>query len=470
MDEVQNWDSFKEEYEKYFDENDIDKELPPDGIAVDINNILVDNPKYFDKKAKEIHIFLGKKLLEKGNSATVEEMDNGLLLFWAIFYEKDREFIKSILDKGVEVNEEIFDPDEDYISTPLFLAIRKINIEAVELLLSAKEIKVKFALLFAFEQLVDEENIHNEFQGYFEEIIKLLLKHPQIEKNLARDGKTPIYLAIESDSFTIFDLLIKDPKINLYQNPNFLPLKKIIEQYLDDMRYLELFLEFHGDEIYEDALIDAVWYDNIEALKLLLENSNWKIVIRPQTSSLQLMERTALLCNDGTAGSKLPMLPNEMMQLIFNLFPVVESKIYTFDFNSSFFLKFSENLFEDFLSIAAAQCKKEMVEVILDQIKNKKDKYYRQLLSIFSTLQAMKEFQDKEIRRAQEKIRKAKELLPLTHTVAGLDNAWILLRNLNILSIEGREVYHKKEIFFIDIMQMIEKVERKLAAGCGLAI
>ena len=106
----------------------------------------------------------------------MEEMDNGLLLFWAIFYEKDREFIKSILDKGVEVNEEIFDPDEDYISTPLFLAIRKINIEAVELLLSTKEIKVKFALLFAFKQLVDEENIHNEFQGYVEEIIKLLLK------------------------------------------------------------------------------------------------------------------------------------------------------------------------------------------------------------------------------------------------------------------------------------------------------
>jgi len=469
MDEVQNWDSFKEEYEKYFDENEIDKELPPDGIAVDINNILVDNPKYFDKKAKEIHIFLGKKLLEKGNSATVEEMDNGLLLFWAIFYEKDREFIKGILDKGVEVNEEIFDPDEDYISTPLFLAIRKINIEAVELLLSAKEIKVKFALLFAFEQLVDEENIHNEFQGYFEEIIKLLLKHPQIEKNLARDGKTPIYLAIESDSFTIFDLLIKDPKINLYQNPNFLPLKKIIEQYLDDMRYLELFLEFHGDEIYEDALIDAVWYDNIEALKLLLENSNWKIVIRPQTSSLQLMERTALLCNDGTAGSKLPMLPNEMMQLIFNLFPVVESKIYTFDFNSSFFLKFSENLFEDFLSIAAAQCKKKMVKIILDHVLKKKCLFIRGLLSISHKLKDMKAFQDKEIREAQEKIRKASQLLPLTYTVAGLDNAWILLRNLNILSIEGREVYQDREEKFNAIMEMIEKVKEELSY-CGLAI
>lgn len=471
MDEVQNWDSFKEEYEKYFDENEIDKELPPDRIAFDINNILVDNPKYFDERAKEIHIFLGKKLLEKGNSATVEEMDNGLLLFWAIFYEKDREFIKSILDKGVEVNEEIFDPDEDYISTTLFLAIRKINIEAVELLLSTKEIKVKFALLFAFEQLVDEENIHNEFQGYFEEIIKLLLKHPQIEKNLARDGKTPIYLAIENDSFTIFDLLIKDPKINLYQNPNFLPLKKIIEQYHQDilfpnnMKYLELFLQYHSDKIYEDALMDAVQYDNTEALKLLLENGNWTLS-NTHTTYLQSMEITALLCmNDAKSGPVLPVLPWEMMQNIFKFFPACKSETYTFHFNSSFFLKFHQNLFTDFLSIAAALCKTDMVKIILDHVLKKKCLFIRGLLSISHKLKDMKAFQDKEIREAKETL--SKLLTPESYEK--VQKAAIFLEKLYNVPIETQKTYEDREEKFNAIMEMIEEVKEKLS-HCGLAI
>ena len=51
---------------------------------------------------------------------------------------------------------------------------------------------------------------------------------------------------------------LKKQKTTIDLDSEFLPLKKIIELYGEDMSYLELFLQYHSDKIYEDALMDAV--------------------------------------------------------------------------------------------------------------------------------------------------------------------------------------------------------------------
>lgn len=481
LSELKNWEYFKKEYAEYFLQYQIDENDPLDEIASDINDYHLGTINN-DHIGWEIHIFLGKLLLEQENDATKEEMNNGSRLFWAIYYNRNIEFIKSIVDMGVYVDKKTHDPDsdEDVMITPFFLAVRERNIKVVELLLG-KDIEVNFEnnnitpLLYAFERLYHEHEDGNfEVKKEWEGIILLLLKHPDINANSGFEtayaepdydeivGKTPLYLAIESDSFTIFDLLIKDPKTTIDLDSEFLPLKKIIEQYLDDMRYLTLFLQYHSDKINEDAFIHAVWYDNKKALKFLLENANWTLTPNPNTTYLQSMEITALLCNDANSGH---VLPWEMMQNIFNFFPASKSETYTFDFNSSFFLKFHQNLFTDFLSIAAALCKTDMVEIILEHVLKKKCLFIRGLLSISHKLKDMKAFQDKEIREAKETL--SKLLTPESYEK--VQKAAIFLEKLYNVPIETQKTYEDREENFNAIMKMIEEVKKKLS-HCGLAI
>jgi len=386
MDDIQTYEQLKHKHADYFknfnDESPVSiaSKINKQLLQISKNGVLSKNDNFnFIYRTKLIHVELGDVLLSEyrnGRFSSKEEINDGSILFWAIYELKDFDFIKSILEKSVDVNKITYDPENNYRSTPLFQAIHERQFDIVELLLITGEIDINlkphgetvlmFTLKILFDHCVYEVayhkiiklllqhadiNVHeetregesaldltikneNEVAGYPEinrEIFESLITHknfqlsflpstlnkileqPDFDKNLINIflkcypdqkrnalifsirlghleafillletayaeqdydeivGKTPLYLAIESDSFTIFDFLIKKQKTTIDLDSEFLPLKKIIELYGEDMSYLKLFLQYHSDKIYKDALMDAVHYDNIEALTLLLK-------------------------------------------------------------------------------------------------------------------------------------------------------------------------------------------------------
>lgn len=485
----------------------------PVSIASKLNERLLlfsenDNVNFIYGSIK-IHEELGNVLLSKyrdGDISSKEEINDGSILFWAIYNGKDFDFIKSILKKGVDVNKITYDPKNNYRSTPLFKAIHERQFDIVELLLITGEIDINlkphgetvliFTLKILFDNCMYVEEYHNIIKLLLQnadinvheetregesaldltiknemaereinrEIFKSLTSHKNFKYEKIKDKAFPLLMAIKSDSFDFFQFLITSQKINLNENAK-LVVEEIIELYPPDTRYLELFLQSHSDKINEDAFIHAVWYDNEEALKFLFENANWTLS-NTHTTNLQSMEITALLCMNGAkSGRVLPVLPWEMKQIIFNFFPACKSETYTFDFNSSFFLKFHQNLFTDFLSIAAALCKTDMVKIILDHVLKKKCLFSRGLLSISHNLKDMKAFQDKEIREAKETL--SKLLTPESYEK--VQKAAIFLEKLYNFPIETQKTYEDREEKFNAIMKMIEEVKEKLS-HCGLAI
>jgi ankyrin repeat protein len=563
MDDIQTYEQLKKKHAVYFESfND----MPPVSIAFKINEELlllskndeVDEPDFI-YESEEIHGELGFILLSeyrKEQLRSEKEINDGSILFWAIFEREDFEFIKNILEKSVDVNKITYDPENDYRSTPLFQAIYTEQFNIVELLLRTGEIDINLkphgetVLIFTLQILFDNTtiyvreyhniiklllqhadiNVHEETRkgesaldltikientvgGYPEinrEIFKSLTSHKNFKYEKIKDKAFPLLMAIKSASFDFFQFLITSPEINLNGKAKQI-IEEIIEVHKTDMSYLELFIQYltdkivdakyHAgikttsnpkpktnptleqseflknlqvrvDEIYKDAMIHAVWYDNTNALKFLLENDNLILSNAFENDNLILsnahlriaipsMERTAMLCNMYNTGY---VLPTEIMQTIFSLFPVSKSETLTFDFNSPFFLKFPQNLFTDSLSIAAALCETEMVKIILDHLKKKDINNYKwQIYNISYKLNAMKDFQDKEIREAEQELIKARENRLLTPKA---QKAQIFLTKLYNLPEENREIYKNRERKFNAIMETIKKVESLFWRAC----
>ena len=290
MDEV----SFKKEYANYFEENNIDENAPLDKIASDINkklllqseNDVVEITKVIHKKLGDI--LLGKYYLEEELSPDV--INNGSILFWAIFYLKEFTIIRNILQKEVNVNRVTYDPDNGYRSTPLFQAIRKERTDIVQLLLETGNTNISLkphgetVLIFTLQILFDNSTVNVEA---YHNIIKLLLQHVDIDVHEeTRRGVSAI-------NFTIQNIVLREPHATIHDYEifeslithknfdfSFLPstLKEILEQPDFDENLINHFLKCYPDQK-RNALIFSIRLPHLEAFRLLLEEKDVNLVV-----------------------------------------------------------------------------------------------------------------------------------------------------------------------------------------------
>lgn len=290
MDEV----NFKEEYAKYFEENNIDENAPLDKIASDINKkLLLQSENDVVEITKEIHKKLGDILLGKylEEELSPDVINNGSILFWAIFYLKEFTIIRNILQKEVNVNRVTYDPDNDYRSTPLFQAIRKERTDIVRLLLETGNTNINLkphgetVLIFTLQILFDNSTVNVEA---YHNIIKLLLQHVDIDVHEeTRDGESAI-------NFTIRNIVLREPHATIhdynffkflithknFRRLDFLPstLDEILEQPDFDENLINIFLECYPDQK-RNALIFSIRIPHLEAFILLLEEEDVNLVV-----------------------------------------------------------------------------------------------------------------------------------------------------------------------------------------------
>jgi len=289
MDEV----NFKKEYADFFLHYQIDENAPLYKIASDINKQLLlqseNDVVDFSEGSKKMHKKLGDILLRKylEEELSSDEIDNGSILFWAIFYLKEIIIIRNILQREVNVNKVTYDPDNDYRSTPLFQAIRKERTDLVQFLLETGNININlkphgetvliFTLRILFHSTVHEKECHN--------IIKLLLLHVDINvHDETRGGESAI-------NFTIQNMVLKKPHAIGYEifkslithknfELSFLPstLNEILEQPAFDIKLINDFLECYPDQKH-NALIFSIRLGHSEAFRLLLKEKDVNVVV-----------------------------------------------------------------------------------------------------------------------------------------------------------------------------------------------
>ena len=267
----------------------------PVSIASKLNKRLLlysenDNVNFIYGSIK-IHQELGDVLLSKyrdGDISSKEEINDGSILFWAILNCKDFDFIKSILEKSVDVNKITYDPEINYRSTPLFKAIHERQFDIVELLLITGEIDINLkphgetVLMFTLKILFD----HCVYEVAYHNIIKLLLQHADINVHEeTREGESALDLTIKNENEVegspeinreIFESLITHKNFQL----SFLPstLNKILEQPDFDENLINIFLKCYPDQK-RNALIFSIRLGHLEAfilylIKLVNENES----------------------------------------------------------------------------------------------------------------------------------------------------------------------------------------------------
>ena len=182
MDDIQTYEQLKHKHADYFknfnDESPVSiaSKINKQLLQISKNGVLSKNDNFnFIYRTKLIHVELGDVLLSEyrnGRFSSKEEINDGSILFWAIYELKDFDFIKSILEKSVDVNKITYDPENNYRSTPLFQAIHERQFDIVELLLITGEIDINlkphgetvlmFTLKILFDHCVYEVAYHKK--------------------------------------------------------------------------------------------------------------------------------------------------------------------------------------------------------------------------------------------------------------------------------------------------------------------
>ena len=210
-----------------------------------------------------------QSLLKIGASISAKNKNGLTPLLYATTLERTQ-IIKCLLESGANVNEQ-----KEGGFSPLHLAIFWGNVELVELLLN-------FGADVNAQNNIGDSPLHAAIRYGKPEIVKLLLKKcPNININIQGEhGWTPLHLAASLSSKEIVAILMQykaDPFILSVDADTPHDVARVDNQEIRKMlnEYMEIYNSIIEEEseqpsIFDNALLDSVYYNNLEGVKKYL--------------------------------------------------------------------------------------------------------------------------------------------------------------------------------------------------------